>query len=102
MKLKLIFFYFQINCSVTTKKGKIDLSPLILTNSNYIVKSNDSEFHINVCSPLSSPNSFKSCQGKAICKIERDKSGIILHETASLRKKNFSHLKKLIFQLISY
>lgn len=72
----------QINCSVTTKKGKIDLSPLILTNSNYIVKSNDSEFHINVCSPLSSPNSFKSCQGKAICKIERDKSEIILHETS--------------------
>ncbi|XP_043474174.1 cation-independent mannose-6-phosphate receptor [Leptopilina heterotoma] len=72
----------QINCSVTTKKGKIDLSPLILTKRNYIVKSNDSEFHINVCSPLSSPDSFKSCQGKAVCKIERDKSGKILHETS--------------------
>ncbi|XP_051174932.1 cation-independent mannose-6-phosphate receptor isoform X2 [Leptopilina boulardi] len=72
----------QVNCGVITKKGKIDLSPLILTKENYIVKSNDLEFHINVCNPLTSPANFKSCQGKTVCKIQRDGDGRNLKETS--------------------
>lgn len=72
----------QVNCSITTEEGKFDLSPLILTKDAYVVKSNDSEFYINVCNPLSSKDNLNACQGKTVCKIHRDPSGRITSETS--------------------
>lgn len=47
------------------------------------MKSNDSEFYINVCNPLSSKDNLNACQGKTVCKIHRDPSGRITSETVS-------------------
>ncbi|KAG7213127.1 hypothetical protein KM043_002444 [Ampulex compressa] len=51
-----------------TANNEIDLTPLMNETSNYVVKVNGSEFHINVCQPLA-PISYLMCaHGSAACK----------------------------------
>ncbi|KAI4488792.1 hypothetical protein M0802_011302 [Mischocyttarus mexicanus] len=56
----------KIKCA--TVDNEINLTPLIRSTSNYIVKINNTVFHINVCQPLVNTSGLKCVHGSAICK----------------------------------
>ncbi|GAB1860995.1 Cation-independent mannose-6-phosphate receptor [Camponotus japonicus] len=59
----------KIKCT-TNNDNEINLTPLIRSTSNYIVKANGTEFHINICRPLVPIQQSLACPyGSAACKV---------------------------------
>ncbi|KAK2588804.1 hypothetical protein KPH14_001679 [Odynerus spinipes] len=57
----------QIKCA--TADNEINLTPLIRSTNNYIVKANGVIFYINICRPLIPAPGLKCAHGSAICKV---------------------------------
>ncbi|XP_033226703.1 cation-independent mannose-6-phosphate receptor isoform X2 [Belonocnema kinseyi] len=68
----------QIKCA--TENDEINLAGLIRSNNDYIVKTGDTEFRINVCNPLVYTENLTACRGGSACKIPNrgDTQGISL------------------------
>ncbi|XP_072743361.1 cation-independent mannose-6-phosphate receptor isoform X2 [Anoplolepis gracilipes] len=58
----------RIKCA-TNNDDEINLTPLIQSKNNYIVKANDTEFHINICRPLVPTRGLTCAHGSAACKV---------------------------------
>ncbi|XP_076672942.1 lysosomal enzyme receptor protein [Andrena cerasifolii] len=56
----------RIKCA--TVDDEVNLTSLIKSTSNYIIKVNKTEFHINICRPLISVPSLTCAHGSAVCK----------------------------------
>ncbi|XP_031848611.1 lysosomal enzyme receptor protein [Nomia melanderi] len=56
----------RIKCA--SMNYETDLSSLIKSNRNYVVKVNETEFHINICRPLIPVPSLTCAHGSAACK----------------------------------
>lgn len=69
--------FLQIKCA--TENDEINLAWLIRTNDDYIVETNDAEFHINVCNPLVTTANLTTCRGSSACMIQNrgDTQGIV-------------------------
>ncbi|XP_076288109.1 lysosomal enzyme receptor protein isoform X2 [Lasioglossum baleicum] len=57
----------RIKC-VATDDDEMNLSSLIKSSSNYVVRVNKTEFHINICRPLVPEPSLTCAHGSAVCK----------------------------------
>ncbi|XP_018059825.1 PREDICTED: cation-independent mannose-6-phosphate receptor [Atta colombica] len=58
----------KIKCA-TNNDDEINLTPLIQSTNNYIIKANDTEFHINICRPLVPTQGLLCAHGSAACKV---------------------------------
>ncbi|KAL6258138.1 hypothetical protein P5V15_010058 [Pogonomyrmex californicus] len=58
----------RIKCA-TDNDDEINLTPLIQSRKNYIIKVNSTEFHINVCRPLVPTQGLTCEHGSAACKV---------------------------------
>ncbi|XP_011342492.1 cation-independent mannose-6-phosphate receptor isoform X2 [Ooceraea biroi] len=58
----------RIKCA-TDNDDEINLTPLIKSTNNYVVRANDVEFHINVCRPLVLTQGLTCAHGSAACKV---------------------------------
>ncbi|KOC59527.1 Cation-independent mannose-6-phosphate receptor, partial [Habropoda laboriosa] len=56
----------RVKCA--TDDDEVNLSSLIKSTSNYIIKVNKTEFHINVCRPLVPVPGLTCAHGSAVCK----------------------------------
>ena len=52
--------------------------------NNYVVKSNNTEFHINVCRPLVPKQDLTCAHGSAACKATRTSDGTLVNETVNI------------------
>lgn len=81
-----------------TDDDEINLSSLIKSTSNYIVKVNKTEFHINVCRPLV-PNPGLTCvHGSAVCKTSLGPYNEYVNEVVSYESQ-FVLAVKLMLEL---
>ncbi|XP_028050278.1 cation-independent mannose-6-phosphate receptor [Monomorium pharaonis] len=58
----------KIKCA-TDNDDEINLTPLIQSTNNYVIKANDTEFHINICRPLVPTQGLTCAHGSAACKV---------------------------------
>lgn len=58
----------KIKCA-TDNNDEINLTPLIQSTNNYVIKANDTEFHINICRPLVPTQGLTCAHGSAACKV---------------------------------
>ncbi|XP_011158228.2 cation-independent mannose-6-phosphate receptor isoform X2 [Solenopsis invicta] len=58
----------KIKCAIDNN-DEINLTPLIKSTNNYVIKANDTEFHINICRPLVSTQGLTCAHGSAACKV---------------------------------
>ncbi|KYN03799.1 Cation-independent mannose-6-phosphate receptor [Cyphomyrmex costatus] len=58
----------KIKCA-TDNNDEINLTSLIQSTNNYIIKVNDTEFHINICRPLVPTQGLICAHGSAACKV---------------------------------
>ncbi|XP_071630310.1 cation-independent mannose-6-phosphate receptor-like isoform X1 [Temnothorax longispinosus] len=58
----------KIKCA-TDNDDEINLTPLIQSTNNYIIKANGTEFHINICRPLVPTQGVTCAHGSAACKV---------------------------------
>ncbi|XP_076628392.1 lysosomal enzyme receptor protein [Colletes latitarsis] len=70
----------RIKCA--TVDDEINLSSLIKSTSNYIVKMNKTEFHINICRPLVSVSGLTCSHGSAVCKTSLNADNEYVNETS--------------------
>ncbi|XP_043273533.1 uncharacterized protein [Venturia canescens] len=69
----------QITCE--TEEGGIALHSLIKRTDNYMIKVNDTEFHINICRPLI-PKPYLTCShGSSACRVKPETDGKFSDET---------------------
>lgn len=62
---------------------EVNLTSLIKSTSNYIVKVNKTEFHINICRPLISVPSLTCAHGSAVCKASLNSDNQYVDEIVS-------------------
>ncbi|XP_076766762.1 lysosomal enzyme receptor protein [Xylocopa sonorina] len=70
----------RIKCA--TDDDEINLSSLIKSTSNYIVKVNKTEFHINVCRPLVPVPDLTCAHGSAVCKTSLNSDNKYVNEVS--------------------
>ncbi|KAL0115499.1 hypothetical protein PUN28_010785 [Cardiocondyla obscurior] len=58
----------KIKCA-TDNNDEINLTPLIQSTNNYVIKANNTEFHINICRPLVPTQGLTCAHGSAACKV---------------------------------
>ncbi|XP_011863304.1 PREDICTED: cation-independent mannose-6-phosphate receptor [Vollenhovia emeryi] len=58
----------KIKCA-TVNDDEINLTPLIQSTNNYVIKANGTEFHINICRPLVPTPGLTCAHGSAACKV---------------------------------
>ncbi|XP_076173543.1 lysosomal enzyme receptor protein isoform X2 [Ptiloglossa arizonensis] len=68
----------RIKCA--TIDDEINLSSLIKSTSNYIIKVNKTEFHINICRPLVSVPDLTCAHGSAVCKASLNSNNEYVNE----------------------
>ncbi|XP_029676718.1 cation-independent mannose-6-phosphate receptor isoform X1 [Formica exsecta] len=71
----------RIKC-VTNNDDEINLTPLIQSTNNYIVKANGTEFHINICRPLVPTRGLTCAHGSAACKVSVNSKNEYTNETS--------------------
>lgn len=76
-----IIYIVQIKCA--TDDNEINLSSLIKSTDNYIIKVNKTEFHINICRPLVPISGLTCIHGSAICKTSINSNNEYVNETVS-------------------
>lgn len=69
----------------TDDDDEINLTPLIRSTNNYVVKANDTEFHINICRPLVPTQGLTCAYGSAVCKVSVTSEGKYTKETVSIK-----------------
>ncbi|XP_011135989.1 cation-independent mannose-6-phosphate receptor isoform X2 [Harpegnathos saltator] len=69
----------RLKCA-TDNDDEINLTPLIQSTNNYVVKINDTEFHINICRPLVPTRGLTCTHGSAACKISVTAQGEYTNE----------------------
>lgn len=89
-----IFSSIQIKCA-TDNDDEINLTPLIQSTNNYVVKTNDTEFHINICRPLVPTQGLTCTHGSAACKVSVTAQGEYTNEIVS----TFIWMKMLIVHI---
>ncbi|XP_012276339.1 cation-independent mannose-6-phosphate receptor isoform X2 [Orussus abietinus] len=70
----------SIKCS--TENNEVNLTSLIRIDHNYVVKSKDVDFYINICRPLLPMNNVNCPQGAAICQARRNPTGQLINFTS--------------------
>ncbi|XP_047343685.1 cation-independent mannose-6-phosphate receptor isoform X1 [Vespa velutina] len=68
----------RIKCA--TVDNEINLTPLISSTNNYIVKINSTIFYINVCRPIIPTPDLKCAHGSAICKASLNADNVLVEE----------------------
>ncbi|XP_070158069.1 cation-independent mannose-6-phosphate receptor isoform X3 [Polyergus mexicanus] len=71
----------RIKCA-TNNDDEINLTPLIQSTNNYIVKANGTEFHINICRPLVPTRGLTCVHGSAACKVSVNSKNEYTNETS--------------------
>lgn len=71
----------NIECATADKE--INLTSLVRSTSNYIVKVNKTVFYINVCRPIIPIPGLKCAHGSAICKVSLNPSDKLVEEIVS-------------------
>ncbi|XP_012144587.2 lysosomal enzyme receptor protein [Megachile rotundata] len=66
----------------TTADSEINLSSLISSTSNYVVKVNKTEFHINICRPLVPKPGLTCTHGSAVCKASLNANNDYINEVS--------------------
>ena len=66
-----------------TDDDEINLSSLIKSTNNYVVKVNKTEFYINICRPLISVSGITCAHGSAVCKTSLSSDNEYVNETVS-------------------
>ncbi|XP_016837962.1 cation-independent mannose-6-phosphate receptor isoform X3 [Nasonia vitripennis] len=69
----------KIQKTCSTYNNQVNLSPLMLQLSNYVIKSDDTEYHINLCQPLVKYDKFSVCTDEkaSICKLRINNGKVI-------------------------
>ncbi|XP_043511603.1 cation-independent mannose-6-phosphate receptor isoform X1 [Frieseomelitta varia] len=70
----------RVKC--VTDDDEINLSSLIKSTNNYVVKINKTEFHINICRPLISVSGLTCAHGSAVCKTSLSSDNEYVNETS--------------------
>lgn len=82
----------RIKCA--TDDNEINLSSLIKSTDNYIIKVNKTEFHINICRPLVPVSGLTCIHGSAICKTSLNSNNEYINETSLGLSKESPMLNK--------
>ncbi|XP_076649828.1 lysosomal enzyme receptor protein [Halictus rubicundus] len=77
----------RIKC-VAIDDDEMNLSSLIKSSSNYVVKVNKTEFHINICRPLVPEPSLTCAHGSAVCKSTLNSSKKYINESLGFPKES--------------
>ncbi|XP_014472689.1 PREDICTED: cation-independent mannose-6-phosphate receptor isoform X2 [Dinoponera quadriceps] len=91
----------RIKCA-TDNDDEINLTPLIQSTKNYIVKVNDTEFHINICRPLVPSRGLTCTHGSAACKVSVTAQGEYTNETSLGFPENSPTLNKDLRTVLRY
>ncbi|KAL6449215.1 hypothetical protein ACFW04_000702 [Cataglyphis niger] len=71
----------RIKCA-TSNDDEINLTPLIQSTNNYIIKVNGTEFHINICRPLVPTRGLTCAHGSAACEVSVNSKNEYTNETS--------------------
>nr|XP_033325303.1 cation-independent mannose-6-phosphate receptor isoform X2 [Megalopta genalis] len=77
----------RIKC-VAMDDDEMNLSSLIKSNDNYIVKVNKTEYHINICRPLVPVPSLTCAHGSAVCKATLNSNKEYINESLGFPKES--------------